>query len=54
MHLLSGIHDPNLAKIIALVEEEPMGAVFEYGELGDLATFMKNGNTNGLEDVKLR
>ena len=44
MHLLSGIKNSNVAKVIALVEEEPMGAVFEYGELGDLATFMKTGN----------
>lgn len=54
MHLLAAIRDLNVARIIALVEEEPMGAVFEYGELGDLPTFMKSGNENGNDSLTLR
>ncbi|KAL7299846.1 hypothetical protein TKK_0007180 [Trichogramma kaykai] len=53
MHLLAAIRDPNVARIMALVEEEPMGAVFEYGELGDLPTFMKTGNENSNDDFTL-
>lgn len=54
MHLLAAIRDLNVARIIALVEEEPMGAVFEYGELGDLPTFMKSGSENGNDDLTMR
>ncbi|XP_014208529.1 discoidin domain-containing receptor 2-like [Copidosoma floridanum] len=53
MHLLAAIRDVNVARIIALVDEEPMGAVFEYGELGDLPTFMKSGSENGNDDITL-
>ncbi|XP_058799560.1 discoidin domain-containing receptor 2-like [Phymastichus coffea] len=53
MHLLAAIRDVNVARIIALVEEEPMGAVFEYGELGDLPTFMKSSGENGNGDFTL-
>ncbi|OXU17697.1 hypothetical protein TSAR_002230 [Trichomalopsis sarcophagae] len=53
MHLLAAIRDLNVARIIALVEEEPMGAVFEYGELGDLPTFMKSGSENGNNDLTM-
>ncbi|XP_043477764.1 discoidin domain-containing receptor 2-like isoform X1 [Leptopilina heterotoma] len=42
MHVLAAIRDINVARIIALVEEEPFGAVFEYGELGDLPSFIKS------------
>lgn len=42
MYVLAEIRDINIARIIALVEEEPFGAVFEYGELGDLPTFMRD------------
>lgn len=41
MYSLARIRDVNIARIIALVEEEPFGAVFEYGELGDLPSFIK-------------
>lgn len=54
MRLLAAIRDVNVARIIALVEEEPMGAVFEYGELGDLPTFMKSNSENGNDDLTLR
>ena len=54
MHLLAAIRDVNVARIIALVEEEPMGAVFEYGELGDLPTFMKSSSENGNDEFTLR
>ena len=53
MYLLATIRDINIARIVALVEEEPFGAVFEYGELGDLPTFLKNRNEND-ETVSLR
>ncbi|XP_046825475.1 discoidin domain-containing receptor 2-like isoform X1 [Vespa crabro] len=42
MHFLATIRDVNIARIIALVEEEPFGAVFEYGELGDLPSFLED------------
>lgn len=41
MYALAEIRDINIARIIALVEEEPFGAVFEYGELGDLPSFVR-------------
>lgn len=42
MHVLAMLRDPNVAKMIALVEEEPFGAVFEYGQFGDLPSFLEN------------
>ncbi|KYQ53247.1 Discoidin domain-containing receptor 2, partial [Trachymyrmex zeteki] len=42
MHILAEIRDVNIARIIAIVEEEPFSAIFEYGELGDLSSFLKN------------
>ncbi|XP_034942255.1 epithelial discoidin domain-containing receptor 1-like isoform X2 [Chelonus insularis] len=42
MYILAQIRDPNLTRIVALVEEEPFGAVFEYGELGDLPNFIRS------------
>ncbi|XP_066586703.1 discoidin domain-containing receptor 2-like [Prorops nasuta] len=42
MYAIAAIRDINIARIIALVEEEPFGAVFEYGELGDLPSFLEN------------
>ncbi|XP_024936417.1 discoidin domain-containing receptor 2 isoform X2 [Cephus cinctus] len=42
MYTLAAVRDINIARIIALVEEEPFGAVFEYGELGDLPSFMRS------------
>nr|XP_012216863.1 PREDICTED: discoidin domain-containing receptor 2-like [Linepithema humile] len=42
MRILSEIRDINIARIIAIVEEEPFSAIFEYGELGDLSSFLKN------------
>ncbi|CAG5082475.1 Similar to DDR2: Discoidin domain-containing receptor 2 (Homo sapiens), partial [Cotesia congregata] len=42
MYVLAKIRDPNITRIVALVEEEPFGAVFEYGELGDLPDFIRN------------
>lgn len=42
MHILAEIRDINIARIIAIVEEEPFSAIFEYGELGDLSSFLKN------------
>ncbi|KAJ8668389.1 hypothetical protein QAD02_010052 [Eretmocerus hayati] len=53
MHLLAAIRDQNVARIIALVEEEPMGAVFEYGELGDLPTFIKSSSMSGNSEHSL-
>lgn len=44
MHSLAEIRDVNIARIIAIVEEEPFSAIFEYGELGDLSSFLKSGN----------
>ncbi|XP_078042513.1 discoidin domain-containing receptor 2 isoform X2 [Augochlora pura] len=45
MRVLATLRDPHVAKMIALVEEEPFGAVFEYSELGDLPTFFKSQGT---------
>ena len=42
MHVLAMLRDSNVAKMIALVEEEPFGAVFEYGQFGDLPSFLEN------------
>ncbi|KAL6259702.1 hypothetical protein P5V15_009617 [Pogonomyrmex californicus] len=42
MHILAEIRDINIARIIAIVEEEPFSAIFEYGEHGDLSSFLKN------------
>lgn len=42
MRILAEIRDINIARIIAIVEEEPFSAIFEYGELGDLSGFLKN------------
>ncbi|KAK0084427.1 hypothetical protein PV326_006263 [Microctonus aethiopoides] len=42
MYILAQIQNPNITQIVALVEEEPFGAVFEYGELGDLPSFIRN------------
>ncbi|XP_012523406.1 uncharacterized protein LOC105829245 [Monomorium pharaonis] len=42
MHILAEIRDVNIARIIAIVEEEPFSAIFEYGELGDLSSFLKS------------
>lgn len=42
MYILAQIRNPNITQIVALVEEEPFGAVFEYGELGDLPNFIRN------------
>ncbi|XP_015122138.1 discoidin domain-containing receptor 2 [Diachasma alloeum] len=42
MCILAQIRDPNIARIVALVEEEPFGAVFEYGEHGDLPYYIRN------------
>lgn len=53
MHVLAAIRDINVARIIALVEEEPFGAVFEYGELGDLPSFIKNRESSS-EDAPIR
>ncbi|XP_015523678.2 discoidin domain-containing receptor 2 [Neodiprion lecontei] len=41
MYSLAKIRDVNIARVIALVEEEPFGAVFEYGELGDIPSFIR-------------
>lgn len=42
MRTLAEIRDVNIARIIAIVEEEPFSAIFEYGEVGDLPGFLKN------------
>ena len=42
MHVLAMLRDSNVAKMIALVEEEPFGAVFEYGQFGDLPSFLES------------
>lgn len=49
MYVLAQIRDPNIARIIALVEEEPFGAVFEYGDLGDLPDFIRSQERAGLD-----
>ncbi|EFN64360.1 Discoidin domain-containing receptor 2 [Camponotus floridanus] len=46
MRILAEIRDVNIARIIAIVEEEPFSAIFEYGELGDLSSFLKNHDRN--------
>lgn len=46
MYLIATVRDINIARIIAVIEEEPFGAVFEYGEHGDLPTFLKNRKEN--------
>lgn len=51
MRVLATIRDPNVAKVIALVEEEPFGAVFEYGQLGDLPSFFANRGASDNEDT---
>ena len=53
MRVLAAIRDINVARIVALVEEEPFGAVFEYGELGDLPNFMKNRESSS-DDAPLK
>ncbi|XP_076650199.1 discoidin domain-containing receptor 2-like isoform X2 [Halictus rubicundus] len=45
MRVLATLRDPHVARMIALVEEEPFGAVFEYGELGDLPAFLESRGT---------
>ncbi|XP_020292195.1 uncharacterized protein LOC109858901 [Pseudomyrmex gracilis] len=42
MHILAEIRDINIARIIAIVEEEPFSAIFEYGEFGNLSSFLKS------------
>ncbi|EZA62255.1 Discoidin domain-containing receptor [Ooceraea biroi] len=42
MRILAEIRDVNIARIIAIAEEEPFSAIFEYGELGDLSSFLKS------------
>lgn len=42
MRVLATLRDSNVARVIALVEEEPFAAVFEYGQLGDLPTFLES------------
>ncbi|XP_076622399.1 discoidin domain-containing receptor 2-like isoform X1 [Colletes latitarsis] len=51
MLVLAALRDPNLTKMIALVEEEPFGAVFEYGQHGDLPTFLESREKSGNEDT---
>lgn len=47
------LQNSNIAKMIALVEEEPFGAIFEYGQFGDLATFLENReNLDNKEDIR--
>ncbi|XP_033332108.2 discoidin domain-containing receptor 2 isoform X1 [Megalopta genalis] len=45
MRVLATLRDPHVARMLALVEEEPFGAVFEYSELGDLPTFFQSRST---------
>lgn len=40
MQFLATLENPNVAKMMALVEEEPVGAVFEYSQFGDLPAFL--------------
>ena len=43
---LSGLRDPNLARVLALCSlEEPLCAVSEAGERGDLWTFLRGKET---------
>lgn len=52
MHVLAMLQNSNIAKMIALVEEEPFGAIFEYGQFGDLPTFLENReNLDNKEDI---
>ncbi|KAG7211120.1 hypothetical protein KM043_010446 [Ampulex compressa] len=51
MRLLASVRDLNIARIIALVEDEPLGAVFEYGQLGDLPTFLLERRQTSGADV---
>lgn len=53
MHVLAMLQNSNIAKMIALVEEEPFGAIFEYGQFGDLPTFLENReNLDNKEDIR--
>lgn len=54
MHVLATLRDPNVTKMIALVEEEPFGAVFEYGQHGDLPTFLESREKSGNEEDTFR
>lgn len=42
MQILATLRDFNLVKMVALVEEEPFGAVFEYSQFGDLYHFLQS------------
>lgn len=46
MRILAEIRDINIARIIAIVEEEPFSAIFEYGEFEDLSSFLKSRDCN--------
>lgn len=46
MHVLAMLQNSNIAKMMALVEEEPFGAIFEFGRFGDLLTFLESRGSN--------
>lgn len=53
MHVLAMLQNSNIAKMMALVEEEPFGAIFEFGRFGDLLTFLESrgGNLDNKDDI---
>ncbi|XP_060832815.1 discoidin domain-containing receptor 2-like isoform X1 [Bombus pascuorum] len=53
MHVLAMLQNSNIAKMMALVEEEPFGAIFEFGRFGDLLTFLESrgGNLDSKDDI---
>lgn len=51
MYILAAIRDINIARIIAMVDEEPLGAIFEYGELGDLPSFLRDHDKSNNETI---
>lgn len=52
MHVLSMLRNSNVAKMIALVEEEPFGAVFEYSQFGDLSSFLESRANFDKNDIR--
>lgn len=54
MHVLAMLQNSNIAKMMALVEEEPFGAIFEFGRFGDLLTFLESraDNLDNKDDIR--
>ncbi|XP_076764244.1 discoidin domain-containing receptor tyrosine kinase B [Xylocopa sonorina] len=50
MHVLAMLRNPNIVKMMALVDEEPFGAVFEYSQFGDLPSFFESHRNSDIEE----